>query len=455
MELIRPREVEAIKARLDHPVIDSDGHAVEYIPLVAEILRDQTDAATAKRFEAVTGAADAVRGLSPEVRRDARRHMQGWWAVPAANTLDRATAMLPALMAARLPELGLDHAVVYGTLGLGACVVTDDELRPHMARAFNTYYSEVYRDHRTLLTPVGVIPMGTPEEAIAELDHCTSVLGLKAFVFGGPISRRHPDGGTWLDNLVVDSLYDYDPVWQRCVDLGVAPTFHTAAAGWGSRTSPSSYVFNHIGMFATGCEAMARAFLLGGVPHRFPELRVAFQEGGVAWAATLLSDLKGHWSKRNRDAVRHYDPGRMDRALIAELFREYGGAAFGGRDDLDDGLRFLSSPDDVLVDEFAASGIETEADIDRLFTERFHFGCEADDPMTALAFGQPRLKAIFASDIGHWDVPDAREVLTEAWELVEDGRASEEDFRDLTYANPLSLWAGANPSFFEGTSISS
>ena len=352
----------------------------------------------------------------------------------------------------------LDHAVVYGTLGLGATVITDDELRPAMARAFNTYYAEAFADHRDLLTPVGVVPMGTPEEAITELDHATSVLGLKAFVFGGPISRPHPDGGTWLDNLIVDSAYDYDPVWARCVELGVAPTFHTAAAGWGSRTSPTSYVFNHVGMFATGCEAMARALFLGGVPHRFPELRVAFQEGGVAWAATLLSDLRGHWSKRNREAVRHYDPARLDRPQIEALFREHGGKLFAARDDLDDGLRFLSDPDDPLVDEFAATGVETIEDIDRLFAERFHFGCEADDPMTALAFDPERigtkLKAIFASDIGHWDVPDAREVLPEAWELVEDGLATEEDFRDLTYANPMSLWAGANPSFFEGTSIS-
>ena len=56
--------------------------------------------------------------------------------------------------------------------------------------------------------------------------------------------------------------------------------------------------------------------------------------------------------------------------------------------------------------------------------------------MTALAFdprrtGGPRLKALFASDIGHWDVPDIREVLPEAWELVEDGDATEADFRAL------------------------
>jgi predicted TIM-barrel fold metal-dependent hydrolase len=459
MEFIRSREVDAIKARLDHPVIDSDGHAVEYIPLVAEILGEQAGADLAERFLQVSSSADLVRGLTPEQKRAARRHTSGWWAVPAANTLDRATAMLPALMARRLPELGLDHAVVYGTLGLAVTVLPDDDLRRAVARAFNTYYAHAFADHRELLTPVGVIPMFTPEEALEELDHATGVLGLKAFVFGGPIPRRHPDGGTWLDSLAVDGLYDYDPVWQRCVELGVAPTFHTAAAGWGSRTSPTSYVFNHIGMFATGCEAMARAMLLGGVPHRFPELRVAFQEGGVAWAASLFSDLLGHWEKRNRDAVRHYDPKALDRPLIASLFDEFGETMFRGRDDLDLGLRFLSNPDDELVDEFGASGVETADDLVRLFTERFHFGCEADDPLTALAFDAKRLpmgarlKPIFASDIGHWDVPDARGVLPEAWELVEDCLATEADFRDLTYANPLSLWQGANPDFFAGTSL--
>ena len=41
------------------------------------------------------------------------------------------------------------------------------------------------------------------------------------------------------------------------------------------------------------------------------------------------------------------------------------------------------------------------------------------------------LNAMFASDIGHWDVPDVRGVLPEAWELVEDGRLTEEDFAEM------------------------
>ncbi len=64
-----------------------------------------------------------------------------------------------------------------------------------------------------------------------------------------------------------------------------------------------------------------------------------------------------------------------------------------------------------------------------------------------------RFKVLFASDIGHWDVPDVREVLPEAWELVERGHATEADFRALTFENPVSLWAAANPEFFAGTTV--
>ena len=460
MDFVPSRKVDTIKARLDHPVIDSDGHAIEFVPLVLDILEEQAGADAVAAYRRVLNSADAARALTPDQRRQNGITRMTWWGLPARNSLDRATAMFPALLAKRLPEMGIDHAIIYPTYGLTVTPNPDDDLRRALARAFNTYYAEAYSEHLADLTPVGIIPMHTPDEAIAELDHATQVLGLKAFMFGGPVSRPHPNGGSWVDSLAVDSIYDYDPVWQRCVELGVSPTFHTAAVGWGSRTSPSSYVLNHIGMFSAGGEAMARALFLGGVPHRFPELRVAFQEGGVAWAASLYSDLLGHWEKRNKDAVVHYDPKLLDRRLIDEMAEQFAGDAMRPRlGRIDEALKFLSQPEDELVDEFAATGVNSPEDLRELFTSRFHFGCEADDPLTALAFDAERLplgarlKPVFASDVGHWDVPDIREVLPEAWELVEDGLATEADFRDLTYENALSLWAGSNPRFFEGTSV--
>ena len=48
-------------------------------------------------------------------------------------------------------------------------------------------------------------------------------------------------------------------------------------------------------------------------------------------------------------------------------------------------------------------------------------------PMNASAFNTTinpfgsKLKAVFSSDIGHWDVPDMTEVTEEAYELVDHG----------------------------------
>ena len=44
-------------------------------------------------------------------------------------------------------------------------------------------------------------------------------------------------------------------------------------------------------------------------------------------------------------------------------------------------------------------------------------------------------------------------VLSEAWELVDDGFITEDDFRDFTYGNVVRMHTGMNPDFFKGTVI--
>ena len=100
-------------------------------------------------------------------------------------------------------------------------------------------------------------------------------LGLKAVMLSGVIPRPVPGAegiraAKWMDTLAHDSDYDYDPVWQKCQDLGVTPTFHASGQGVGSRVSRTSYVYNHIGNFAWAGEAACRSIFLGGVAKRFP-----------------------------------------------------------------------------------------------------------------------------------------------------------------------------------------
>ena len=300
---------------------------------------------------------------------------------------------------------------------------------------------------------------------MAELDHAIGVLGFKAVVMSGVVPRSvRPDGSTasWVDTLGHDSLYDYAPLWARCVELGIVPAFHGIGYGWGSRVSPSNYVYNHLGNFAAAQEAACRSLVMGGVPKRHPKLRLSFLEGGVAWAAQLYADLLSHYEKRNRDAVQMFDPARFDVELADELFAKFADGPlrrYGHR--VEEGAKPLGDPRASLygIDDFAESGITGPEDIVDVFTRQLGFGCEADDPMNALAFNDSmlphsaRLNAMFASDIGHWDVPDLREVLPEAWELVEDGHLTEQNFADFACGNVVRMLTAMNPRFFEGTAV--
>ena len=76
-------------------------------------------------------------------------------------------------------------------------------------------------------------------------------------------------------------------------------------------------------------------------------------------------------------------------------------------------------------DDYAAAQLTSVEDIRDRFCANFYWGCEADDPLVGVAFDHrvtplgALVPAIFASDLGHWDVPDFDEPLEEACELVE------------------------------------
>jgi hypothetical protein len=79
--------------------------------------------------------------------------------------------------------------------------------------------------------------------------------------------------------------------------------------------------------------------------------------------------------------------------------------------------------------------------------------------MTATAFNAKvnpfgaRFKAVFGSDISHWDVPVMEEVLGESREMVEHGYLTEDDYRDFMFTHPVEYFTYANPAFFKGTRV--
>ena len=468
----------AIRAKLDHPVIDSDGHMIEFEPGLLDYLKREGGESMVKRFlspERNSGGWGRLfrwYALSPEERLDQRATRSPWWPLPTKNTLDRATAMLPKLLSERMDAIGLDFTVLYPTLGLQFPHIENTEIRRASCRALNTFHAEYFGEYASRMTPAAAIPMHTPQEAIEELEFVVGELGLKAVMMAGHVQRPIPvveraapqvaEHAFWLDTFCLDSAYDYDPVWARCVELKIAPTFHSPAMGWGSRTSVSNYMYNHIGHFAASGEALCKAMFMSGVTRRFPTLKFGFLESGVGWACNLYADMIGHWEKRNGTKMDNYDPANLNPEQLLELYQRYGGKwaeAYPGRLIDKKTLMAGTREDPNTLDDWAHCGIEKAEDIKDLFVPNFYFGCEADDPMNATAFNAglnpfgARLKAIFSSDIGHWDVPDMEEVLEEAHELVEHDVITPDDFRDFVFTNPTTLWTGTNPDFFKGTVV--
>jgi predicted TIM-barrel fold metal-dependent hydrolase len=491
----RTRSTE-IRERLDHPVLDCDGHLREFTPEWFDFMVRVGGKQWADRYLEKIGAATQEKktaGLGPnqdfakaaqfsmEERRRGRIRRGPWWGMPVASAVDCASPYLPRLLAQRVEELGLDYFITYPTWGLTVHTIPDDEDRLIATRALNEMHAEVWNGVPEVAYRIhvpAVMPMKTPQEAVAELEHCVQNLGYKAIKVPAMVRRPieamveqfpgihtyRPDmpDAAWGDTYGLDSQYDYDPFWKRCVELGVAVTCHGAAVygfPWKNR-STSNWTFNHIGNQAWMQDILAKSLFFGGVTKRFPTLNFAFLEGGVGWACILLNDIAQHYNMRSTEALELLNPANLDRGAVNELLIEYGGERFDGR--LDGVIQLLPDPSQPVepenYDDFQHLGLTRKEDIAALFGN-FFFGCEADDKINAWAFATDvnrfgmTLKAFFGSDIGHMDAPDFTRVVEETYELVEEGTLTPDEYRMFVADHAILLHGGMNPQFFQGTAI--
>jgi predicted TIM-barrel fold metal-dependent hydrolase len=468
-----------IHDQIDHPVVDGDGHWLESYPVFFDYVHEVGGPKDVDAFRRSGLGQEGGHGTTIAERRAGRIPAPPTWSVATVgNDHDWATAMLPELMYRRLDEFGIDVMIMYPTLGLRGINLAEPHLRAVFCRAYNRMVLDLFAPYRDRIVPVAVIPTHTPDEAIEELGLCVAE-GFKASMINGTIRRPKgggADGGevlaqgsSYIDVLALDSPFDYEGLWAAFEEAGMAITVHGGAWDWDGRQSISNFSFNHIGHFAQANQAFARGLFLGGVPRRHPDLRFVFLEGGVAWGANLLSDLISHWARRARAVMlERYVPDRLDVEGTRALIRRYGASSLGPHveemcaDDMLQPLRphntLATLTETVQGFDFDLVGIESEAAFRRVFTRSFFFGCEAEDPMTRVAFddkllGGIQLKPVFSSDVSHSDVKDMRDVLHEAYELVDRGLLDEQAFRSFTFSNAVLAHTALNAAFFDGTII--
>jgi predicted TIM-barrel fold metal-dependent hydrolase len=481
-----------IRATLDYPVIDTDVHTNDFTPVFEDYIAnyggaklvDELRKSENSQLNSKSEGKDWYQ-QTPEERHYYRTIRSPWWARVTRNTLDLATYTLPELLYERQAEQGSDYSVLFPNNALAAAGAKPEH-RQALQRAINHYHADIYRKYSDHLTPVAGITLTTPQEGIEELEFAVKTLGLKVINIPGGVKRpikaiadKYPPEefpkiakyASYIDFYGLDSEYDYDPFWEKVVELGVPVTTHYGSQGWTGRSSISNYMNNHIGHFANGSQAFAKALFFGGVTRRFPQLRVAMLEGGADWGAHVYIHLVDRFSKRNLHGLQNYNPALTNADELFELFEQYGGELLKGyslsKEELTKTVlsssfnRFSRDPVGSELEDFAAAGIETIEDIRDRWVNSFFFGSESDDRTIAAAFNTKanplgvKINAIYSSDVGHWDVPDLTVPLAESWELVEEGVISEADFKAYVFSNPYKLYTEANPDFFKGTAIES
>jgi hypothetical protein len=284
---------------LTHPVVDADGHWLEFGPVVGEQLRKIGGSAAADGFASVRGGVREALMMSVEERQRRRISQEGFWGSPERNTRDRATGLLPRLLYERLDELGLDFAVLYPTTGLRVPRITDDTQRRAACRAFNVYTADCFREFADRMTPAAIIPVHTPDEAIEELEHAAAASRFAMFAQpraaprgGGP--RRFP---RWRDSPPVRPALGLDSARLRQALGQVRRAAHRADLPYGLQTAGAAPVADQLHLQPHRALRRRRPRgLQGALPRRSdaalsdPELRLPRGRGRLGGHALRRSD---------------------------------------------------------------------------------------------------------------------------------------------------------------------
>ena len=282
--------------------------------------------------------------------------------------------------AARLEDMdleGIDVTVTYPGGSGEEWALLDPGFAVDLCRALNDAKAAFCEQAPERIKAIAKLPMIDPKAAAAELRRAVTELGLVGMVVTQHVRDKNLDDP------------DFDVVWAEAERLGVpvcvhgggqAPDQHPIAVDR-FRTRLEVHAITHpIGnMIALDC------FTVGGILHRFPELRVAFLESGCGWLPFWLERLDEHYELMPEQAE------HIDR-----------------------------KPSEYFLDG------------------RAWVACEPDEamlPYVVERYGAERL--LYASDYYHWDChfPDSVSELVERTDLSEDAK------RQILGGNARTLYA--------------
>lgn len=83
----------------------------------------------------------------------------------------------------------------------------------------------------------------------------------------------------------------WDPLLAACEETGTVICLHNGSSSWSAARSPGAPLELYTSLFPVNALVTAADWLWARVPTRFPDIRIAFSEGGISWVPMLIDRI--------------------------------------------------------------------------------------------------------------------------------------------------------------------
>jgi predicted TIM-barrel fold metal-dependent hydrolase len=292
-----------------------------------------------------------------------------------------------------LDKTEIAWTVLYPTAGLAVGRIMAPDWAVIACQAYNNWLHEKFLRRNSRLKGMALVPFQDIDAAVGELRRAVKELGMLGAMLP---SNGEAILGHWGNKI-------YWPLYEEAQKLGCPLAVHVGCLNHMGLDSFATYYPAHALGHPFSLMIQASAMLAHGVFQQFPNLRVAFLEGGATWVPFMMD--------------------RLDRSYHA------------GHVQLDVDGNLLGGPE---PGEKASDYFKRQLRAGRIFVG---FDCDDDGLNTAVAKGGHQ-SFLFGSDFPH-EVFDAAKCRHEIDELLERGDLTEEDKEAVLGGNALRFYRPA------------
>ncbi len=191
---------------------------------------------------------------------------------------------------ARIADMDLDGvyasmcfpSLIAGFAGTIFAKSKDSELGLAALRAWNDWHIEEWAGaHPDRIIPLQLAWVNDPKVAAQDV-YENAERGAKAVSFPeNPVDLKLPP--------MIDA--HWDPFLRACEETGTVVCLHNGSSSWTAARSPGAPLELYTSLFPVNALVTAADWLWAQVPTRFPELKIAFSEGGISWVPMLIDRI--------------------------------------------------------------------------------------------------------------------------------------------------------------------